>query len=224
MHGEEMDKSTKEIAKATNKVLEVTEKVGGFLTTVLGDACKEIGASVHDWAKLYRYKNLLKISDRVQEIHKKRKLEGKSIPVKPSIGIPMLEAASIVEDEYLQQKWAALISNATDPNNKTKIRKSYVEVLSSLDPTDAVILEWLQKNKSDNLASEITLKIISENLNFTLLNAKISVINLHRLGLIDVQVPTTVGRMDMNASSERASFKINPLGDTLLNLCKVNGE
>jgi len=85
-----MDESAKEIAKATKKALEVAEKVGGFFSTVLGDACKEIGAAINDWAKLYRYKNLLKISDKVQEIHQKRKIQGKSMRVEAYIGIPML--------------------------------------------------------------------------------------------------------------------------------------
>ena len=45
-----MDETTKEIAKTTNKALEVAEKVGRFLNTVLGDAFKEVGSSMHDWA------------------------------------------------------------------------------------------------------------------------------------------------------------------------------
>jgi len=215
-----MDETAKEIAKTTNKVLEVAEKVGGFFATVLGDACKEMGASIHDWAKLYRYRNLLRISDKVQEIHKKRKIEGRSIPVQPQIGIPMLEAASIVEDDYLQQKWAALISNATDPKNKTAIRKSYIDILSSMDPSDAMVLDWMDTQRQNIPSREITIKIISEKLNLSLSDAKITIINLSRLGLINIQVPTLVGRTDINASSEKTCYTLNQLGETLLNLCK----
>ncbi len=102
------------------------------MNTVLGDAFKEVGASIHDWAKFYRYKNLLKINDKVVQLHKERGMQGKSVPIQPSIGIPLIEAASLAEDENLQQKWATLIANATDPNYKDKIRKSYIDILSSL--------------------------------------------------------------------------------------------
>lgn len=216
-----MDETTKEIAKTTNKALEVAEKVGSFLSTVLGDAFKEAGASIHDWAKFYRYKNLLKINDKVGQLHKERGMQGKSVPIQPSIGIPLIEAASLAEDENLQQKWATLIANATDPNNKDKIRKSYIDILSSLDPSDAVVLDFMSTQGWNNELGEITIKIIVENLNLSEPEAKISTSNLNRLGLIDFGVPSRFGgSIDISASDNETRFKLNQLGWALLKLCK----
>jgi len=215
-----MDETTKEIAKTTNKALEVAEKVGGFLSTVLGDACKELGASAHDWAKFYRYKNLLKIQDKVLEIHKARGIEGKTVPVSLSIGLPLIEAASITEEEGLQQKWAALIANATDPESKIKVRKSFVDILSSLDPSDALVLDWMAGQGWNNELGEITVDSISQNLSLDEKDVKITTSNLNRLGLIDLGVPTTVGTTGISASDSRTRFRVNQLGWALIQVCK----
>ncbi len=215
-----MDETTKEIAKTTNKALEVAEKIGSFLNTILGDTFKEVGGSIHDWAKFYRYKNLLKINDKVEQLHKKRGMQGKRVPIQLSIGIPLIEAASLAEDENLQQKWATLIVNSTDPNNNDKIRKSYIDILSSLDPSDALVLDWMSTQGWNNVLGEISLKTISENVNLSEIETKISTSNLNRLGLIDFGVPTTTGSIEISASENETRFKLNQLGWSLLKLCK----
>ena len=215
-----MDETTKEIAKTTNKALEVAEKIGSFLNTILGDTFKEVGGSIHDWAKFYRYKNLLKINDKVEQLHKKRGMQGKRVPIQLSIGIPLIEAASLAEDENLQQKWATLIVNSTDPNNNDKIRKSYIDILSSLDPSDALVLDWMSTQGWNNVLGEISLKTISENVNLSEIETKISTSNLNRLGLIDFGVPTTTGSIEISASENETRFKLYQLGWSLLKLCK----
>lgn len=216
-----MEETTKEVAKTTKKALEVAEKVGSFLGTVLGDAFKEAGASIYDWAKFYRYKNLLRINDRVVQLHKERGIHGKSVPMEPSIGIPLIEAASLAEDKNLQQKWATLIANATDPNHKDKIRKSYIDILSSLDPSDAVVLDFMSTQGWNNALGEITIKTIVGNLNLSEPETKITTSNLNRLGLIDFGVPSRYGgSIDISASDNETRFKLNQLGWALLKLCK----
>lgn len=217
-----MDETTKEIAKTTGKALDVAEKVGGFLNRVLGDACKEVGASIHDWTKFYRYKNLLKINDKIVQIQNKRGLQGKEVPLQASIGIPLIEAASFIEDENLQQKWAALIANATDPNYGGKIRKSFIDILSSLDPVDAIILDWMSTQGWNNALGEISIKSISKSLGLEEDEVKISASNINRLGLIDFGVPTTAGSTGISVSGDGTRFRLNQLGGALLKLCKVD--
>lgn len=216
-----MDDSAKEIAKTTGKALEVLEKVGGFIATVLGDACRELGASIHDWAKFYRYKNLLKIQDKVIQIQRGRNVEGKSIPIQLSIGIPLIEAASLEEDDLLQQKWAALIANATDPNKKEVVKKSFIDILSSMDSTDALVLDWLSSQGWNNTLGNITTDEIAEKVNIDETEVKISMSNLNRLGLIDFDVPTTVGAIDISLLSPEARVRLSYLGWNIVDACKA---
>ncbi|MBI5213694.1 MAG: DUF4393 domain-containing protein [Nitrospirae bacterium] len=216
-----MDDSAKEIAKTTAKALEVAEKVGGFVATILGEACKELGASIHDWAKFYRYRNLLKIQHKIIQIQREKNIEGKSIPIQLSIGIPLIEAASVVEDDFLQQKWAALIVNATDTNKEEVVRKSFVDILSSMDSTDALVLDWLSSQGWNNTLGNITTNEIAEKINIDETEARISMSNLNRLGLIDFGVPTTVGTIDISLSSQETRVRLSYLGWNLVDACKV---
>ncbi|MGD0488767.1 MAG: Abi-alpha family protein [Syntrophorhabdales bacterium] len=216
-----MDEETiGEIAKTTGKALEITEGVGRFVSKILGDACAEFGNSLHDWAKYFRYKNLLRIQDRVDQIHRKRELEGRTIPLKPSIGIPLIQAASIVEDESLQEMWACLIANSTDPCFEERIKRSFVDILSSLDPIDAHILDWFSHQGWSNALREISIESISKSLNMEKADVGISLSNLNRLGLIDLSVPTTPGHILVSASDTRATYLLSRIGCSLLTLCK----
>lgn len=138
---DEWAKATQEIAKASGKFAELAEKVGGFVTKVIGPASNQVGTILEDWTRYYRYKNLLAIADKVEAIHVRRKIQGKTIPIPPRIAIPMLEFASLEEDETLQEIWARLIANSTDPNFKESIHPSYVEIIRQLTPDEALILQ-----------------------------------------------------------------------------------
>ena len=101
-------KAAQEIAKTTGKAIDAGEKLGGFFKLVLGDTFVELGGITKDWAKYWRYKNALIINDKVEAIHKKRGIEGKTIPIPLRCGIPLLESASQEDDSFLQEFWVGL--------------------------------------------------------------------------------------------------------------------
>ena len=57
---DEEAKAAQEIAKATKKGLEVSEKFGAFLSKIFGEGFQHLGNSFADWTKYIRYKNLIK--------------------------------------------------------------------------------------------------------------------------------------------------------------------
>ncbi|MDO7850395.1 Abi-alpha family protein [Hymenobacter convexus] len=62
-------------------------------------------------------------------------------PVEPKILIPLVQAAALESDETLAEKWAALLSNAADPEKRAQVQPGFVEVLRQLTPMDAQVLE-----------------------------------------------------------------------------------
>jgi hypothetical protein len=63
--------------------------------------------------------------------------------VPPRLFLPILEAASIEDDEDLHTRWAALLANAaTSPD---LVHPSYIEVLKQLTPVEARLLDALYK-------------------------------------------------------------------------------
>jgi len=142
---DEQAKAVKEVAKTTGTVAELGEKVGGFISKVIGPACFEVGGVLADYTRYFRYKNLLSISDKVKAIHARRKLEGKEVPIPPRIAIPLLESASLEDDETLKDVWATLIANGTDPNSKTILHPGYIEIIKQMSPDEAIILNSFLK-------------------------------------------------------------------------------
>ena len=83
----ETAKATQEVAKATVKGLEVSEKVGGFFAKVLGEPIETATGILGDKLKFMRWERQVRLVDRVQQINHDRGIEGKEIPVLPKQSI-----------------------------------------------------------------------------------------------------------------------------------------
>jgi hypothetical protein len=64
--------------------------------------------------------------------------------------LPVLEAASIEDNETLQSRWAALLANASDPQKDSFVLASFVEVLRQLTPEQAVFLDSILERVTMN--------------------------------------------------------------------------
>lgn len=219
-----------EVAKATGKGIDASRELGGFLNTVCGEALTEFGGAFKDWAACYRFTNMLKLRDKVEAILKKRRLEGKTKPIPLPQAIPLLEVASLENNESLQDMWARLISNATDIGKRLDIKKVHIDILSKLEPLDVEILNRLEGMKISKVISSGESKI-----NYGILIADLcqtaiapaeeilfSLHNLSRLGCIEPIPDLTIDGIGTGVSfSElKTIFKLTVLGRSLLEACK----
>jgi Abortive infection alpha len=137
------DETIKEIAKATGKSVDLIRSAGKFLDGIFGDTLRQVGGIPADWARYYRAVNSLRIADKVKAILDERQISGKPIPLSLQHALPLLDGASLESEDEIQNLWAALIANATDPNRALRIKKVYIEILRGLEPLDARIMEFL---------------------------------------------------------------------------------
>lgn len=72
-------------------------------------------------------------------------------PVPGRILFPLLLSASVEEDSDLRRMWATLLANAADSGRKADMMPSFVSILKSLLPVEAVVLEavYHDENKTD---------------------------------------------------------------------------
>ena len=96
---------------------------------------------MEDALKVRRFSRQLKLFERVQKLIADAGFEPQQ--VKDSISIPLLTAATLQDDESLQQKWACLLANAANP--AAVVHPAFVEILSALAPLDAVVLDETYK-------------------------------------------------------------------------------
>jgi hypothetical protein len=113
----------------------------GLLKRILGPAADEVGLILRDSVRAYRKKNLSKILPRGLELVEASKLEPQEIPMRTLI--PIIECASIEDNEYLAEKWAGLIASAATAQETTANHPCFPQILSELSPLDAMILDRL---------------------------------------------------------------------------------
>jgi hypothetical protein len=109
---------------------------------------------------------------------------------------PALDAASLEEDESMQQLWANLLANAADARHPGKILPSFPQILHQLRPSDAQFLNNLVDAWEANTTQQSRM-LITLDMN-----------NLHPVGMDDF-------------SSERLKALWNPTQDTALSISNL---
>jgi Abortive infection alpha len=152
----------------------VQESVGGLLQRIAGPLADEIGDSLAIVARPYRVKLSLKMFQKTQRMLEESGTSPHAVP--PRLFLPMVEAASIENDEDLHTKWSALLANAASSG---KVHPSYIEILKQLTPEDARLLDtcYEQTEKKFRWLNQV-LDMLDEN------QRGIPFENLVRLGLI----------------------------------------
>src|SRR5450755_562115 len=119
------------------------EPVGDVMKRIAGPLADEIGESLALMARPYRVALSLKMFQKTQRMIKEAGLHAQPVP--PRLFLPMLEAASIEDDEDLHTKWSSLLANAASSD---KVHPSYIEILKQLTPDDARLLDKFYEQKS----------------------------------------------------------------------------
>jgi hypothetical protein len=154
----ESAKAVQEVAKATGKALDVSEKVGSFVAKVIGEPLESAVGMLSDRLRFMRWERQIRMVDRCEEIMRKRRIEGKTRAVPPKLALPIIENASLEENNQLQDLWANLLSSALDPNFKGTLRSAFIDIIKQLEIVDAHILSFLYRS----YLNSIKMKEISE--------------------------------------------------------------
>jgi len=136
---EELAKAIQESAKFGGKGLDIASKVGDFFAKIFQDPINEITGMLTDKLRFIRWKRMIEMSDQVNYILGQRGIiNTRAVP--PKIALPIIEAASLENDQSLQYLWNNLLANAMDPNFNDEIRYGYVEMIKSITGIEARIL------------------------------------------------------------------------------------
>lgn len=146
MIGEEFTESAKavqEVAKTTKAGIEATEKLGGFVSRIIGEPIDEVVGILKDKLKFVRWERQIRLTKRANEIIGERMIEGDLRIVPPKVALPIIENASLEENDELQDLWAHLIASAVDPNFNGTVRTAFVDIIKQLEVTDVHILNFI---------------------------------------------------------------------------------
>jgi hypothetical protein len=212
------DKNTK-IDVTSTAVEKGLEIVGDFLKAIVIAPSQELGGILEDRVKLWRFKNQINILQKAEEHIAKNGITTKKIALKTLV--PLLEEASLEEEETLKQKWINLLVNYVDSSQNLK-NSVFPFILSQLSSNEVIALDNILKEKHKQSTYSLTDK-------FGLDEAEIQ--NLIRLGIVEsiVKYKTAKSRMNYGDNNQldvkmdgSLHYIVTKFGTTFIMACQLN--
>jgi hypothetical protein len=139
---EESAKAVQETAKATGKAIDAGRELGGFLRAVFGGSLEQLGGMLEDSLLMRRGVRRLRLIQRYNEMRIEMGLPPNATkPVSLKFGLPLIEAATLEDDDILQDMYARLLANATDPTSTIEAKRAFVSILQDCGPLEVRLLE-----------------------------------------------------------------------------------
>lgn len=123
-------------------VLAIAKAAEPYLLKVLGAPLEQVGgllASPFEEMRRRRSERLAKIAANAAE--QMRTVSAEPIQIPDYLAMPLLERATLVDDEDLQQMWASLLANASHPERAADITQAFPGMLAGISPRDAKFLQ-----------------------------------------------------------------------------------
>lgn len=139
--GTETAKATQEVAKATGQALEIAHKVGAFLSQFIGGSLEQVCGIIEDKLKYTRWERRIRLMDSATRFMAERGSPMQIRPVPLNVAIPIFEAASLEEDDDLQDLWARLLVNAADAKSGVEVRRLLVSILQDFSHMEVYLLQ-----------------------------------------------------------------------------------
>lgn len=134
---EEIAKAAQEVAKTAGKVVDAGGRFGAFISKYIQGSLEQGIGIFEDKLKYMRWERQLRLMQRANELG--LTVPSRAVPMK--FAIPLLQAASLEDDNYLQDMWAKLLINAADAESGVELKRTYIDILERLLPLEAQILE-----------------------------------------------------------------------------------
>ena len=124
-------------------IVEISSGAAEVLAKLPVDPAKEvIEELIGDSARLWRFKNLIRIAEKASEFAKDRGLSSEQMrQTSMHVGLPWIEKASRFDDETLQAKWAELLLSVVNENQDRYSMAPTMQILEQLDPWDCEVLD-----------------------------------------------------------------------------------
>ena len=148
---EESAKALQELSKATDHGLQIIEKLGGFMSMIVCGPLEQSIGIIEDKIKYLRWERAVRLVDRSSEFLASRGTNITHRPVPLNVALPLFEAASLEEDDGLQDLWARLLVNAVDADSGIHVARGLISILQDFGPLEAKILKSIYEAPSDIL-------------------------------------------------------------------------
>ena len=145
MISNELAKAAQEISKTTNTAVIAASDCAGFIARLFNNSViSNSFGLLADRLQFYRWERAELLFKKTQEkLHQRGIKELRTVP--PKILLPLIENATLEEDDELHTLWANLLVTALTPQ-KEEVHALYINILRQLSGSQAKLLSELSKN------------------------------------------------------------------------------
>jgi hypothetical protein len=122
------------------------DKLMELVLKAFGPSVEQFGLIGGDLVGEIRWNNLRRIAARMQKKLEQAERKPKTIP--PRLLVPILQSASVEDDDTLQEMWAGLLATASQ--ERDKLSPSFAETLKQLTPDEARYFDKLYRFRKEN--------------------------------------------------------------------------
>lgn len=158
MLSDEEAKALQELSKAASANPDIVRRAMSFLSDVIGQPSRQISGLVGDVVGILRLEILMKYQERVERISRERRIDIRGrLPL--ALAYPLLEAASLEEDDDISEMYANLLVSYAEGNREEAsgggarfLPKEFIQSLKSMTPFEAEVLKsiYLAPNEYKN--------------------------------------------------------------------------
>ncbi|MDP2848364.1 MAG: Abi-alpha family protein [Humidesulfovibrio sp.] len=139
-----------EWAKTAGKGIDAGRELGQFLAPIVKAPLENAMGIVADKLAYMRWERQQRLMKRAHEFMLEQGIEQPTRAVPMNIAISLMQAASMEEDDVLQDTWARLLVNAIDADSGVDVKRSFVSILSELTPVEVRILHLMHEGSERN--------------------------------------------------------------------------
>lgn len=226
--GSETAKAVQEVAKASGKAVEAGQSFGRFIARFVAGSLEQGMGIFEDRLRYMRWERQVRLMQRAEQLMKEIGLEKPSRAIPLKLAVPLLEAASLEDDDHLQDMWARLLVNAANSGSKVSLQRAYISILEQITAFEAHILQKIYAlpyektqhngvvvgNLPDSVEAGVENRTSDDHLPEPREDVTLALANLARLGCVAIQKSMGGGEL----------FKeINPtlLGKTFVEACTL---
>lgn len=144
-------KPTSARTTAITKAADAVRALGRFIAPYVSAPMQEGSGIVTDTLAYYRWERAQRFQLRAEKFAQEHGLRAPTRRLPLSVAVPLLQAATLEEDDDLQDMFARLLVNGGDATQATQPRASFVDILKNLSPLDASIMRALYSAPPEQL-------------------------------------------------------------------------
>lgn len=132
--------SSPEMIELSKKAVEeIFRPYNDLILKLAGPLFEQVGEGIGFAGQHFRNRMALKFFGLTKKMIQEAGFDPKA--VSPKLFLPILQNASLEEDEDLQSRWAALLTNAANPDTQNGVLPSFPDILGQLTAFEAQFLD-----------------------------------------------------------------------------------